>query len=176
MSKILIIISFFVILLAILGLWYYAATNSAINLTYSEKYKKAEFPIVKSFFLRCHQPDEKKYFQQIIISPEDFSLKTSLEKPLASPIVVSGKATGSWYFEAVFIAEIRDASGRLIGQGQMVAQKDWLTTEMVPFSGTISFSRPQTNSGFLIFKKTNPSTLAEKQKQLTYFVNFKTNR
>lgn len=172
-NKIVVVITFLVILLIILSVWYYAAHNFRMKIVNFENCRKAGYPILESYPQRCRMPDGTIFTQQIIVSPSDFSLKTSLKQGVKNPLVVSGQASGSWYFEAVFIGEIYDANGRLIGQGQMMAQKDWTTSELVPFVGTISFSNPQTNYGLLVFKNANPSGSPENQKQISFPLNFR---
>jgi hypothetical protein len=74
-----------------------------------------------------------------------------------SPLLVTGRARGPWYFEASFPVELRNSSGMVIGQGVAQAQGEWMTEEFVPFSVSISFSGNQTGIGTLILKNDNPS-------------------
>ncbi len=83
---------------------------------------------------------------------------------IKSPIVVKGEARGNWYFEATFPIVIVDWDGKIIGQGQARATSDWMTTNFVPFEGTITFTKPAdikagtvNEHGAVIFKKDNPS-------------------
>jgi len=92
-----------------------------------------------------------------------------VDAPLAgsqvtSPVHITGQARGNWYFEATFPVVIVDWDGRIIGQGHATAKSDWMTTEYVPFDGTIDFTRPAdlkagtyNARGAVIFKKDNPS-------------------
>src|ERR1051326_7453382 len=41
---------------------------------------------------------------------------------ISSPTTVTGKASGAWYFEAVFPVELLNSSGAVIAQGQAHAQ------------------------------------------------------
>jgi hypothetical protein len=90
-----------------------------------------------------------------------------------SPLVVTGEARGTWYFEASFPYELRDASGNVIAQGPVQAAGDWMTTDFVPFSVSITYP-PQAagSAGTLILKKDNPSGLPENEKSLTIPVVF----
>jgi hypothetical protein len=78
-----------------------------------------------------------------------------------SPVTISGKAKGNWFFEASLPIEIINSNGEIIGQGSAQAQGDWMTTEYVNFTATISFTKPVTQKGFIIIKKDNPSGLSE---------------
>ncbi len=88
-----------------------------------------------------------------------------VDSPIVSSttITVTGKARGTWYFEASFPIEVRDAPGRLVGQGVAQAQEDWMTTEFVPFKATITLTEvlPSGMPGTLVLKKDNPSGLPE---------------
>lgn len=76
-----------------------------------------------------------------------------------SPLSITGKARGNWYFEASFPIVITDWDGKIIAQGHAQANGDWMTTDYVPFSATLTFTPDTTvsNRGFLILRKDNPS-------------------
>ena len=92
---------------------------------------------------------------------------------VTSPLVVSGEARGTWYFEASFPVHLIDANGRELAAVPAQAQGDWMTTEFVPFSATLSFETPTTETGTLIFKKDNPSGLPEHDAEVRVPVQFK---
>lgn len=87
---------------------------------------------------------------------------------IASPLVVTGKARGTWYFEATFPIEVQDASGNVIGQGYAQAQGEWMTNDFVPFQSiTLTFApQPAGSSGTLVLRKDNPSALPENDDSL----------
>ena len=92
---------------------------------------------------------------------------------ITSPITVTGQATGSWFYEAVFPIYLYDASNRLIAQGQVRALNDWQTTDMVPFMGTLAFPRQLSGShGKLILRNSNPSGLIQNAKAVQMTVTF----
>lgn len=85
----------------------------------------------------------------------------------SSPLVLTGKARGNWYFEASFPVEIRDASGKVIAQHYAEAQSDWMTTEFVAFKSTVTFpAQPAGSKGTVVFHKDNPSGLPENDKSV----------
>lgn len=59
---------------------------------------------------------------------------------VTSPLVVTGAAPGSWYFEAVFPAQLLDANGALIAEAPAQAQGDWMTQAPVPFRAELNFT------------------------------------
>ena len=75
-----------------------------------------------------------------------------------SPLTITGQARGTWYFEASFPVELRNAAGAVIAQGPAQAQGEWMTENFVPFKTTLSFpAQPAGSKGTLILRKDNPS-------------------
>lgn len=92
---------------------------------------------------------------------------------VASPLTVTGQARGNWYFEASFPVELRNAAGTVIAQAPVQAQGDWMTTNFVPFKGTLTFpAQPAGSKGTLVFRKDNPSGLPENDAQIVVPVTF----
>lgn len=91
---------------------------------------------------------------------------------VTSPLTITGKARGNWFFEASAPVELKDASGVVIAHGTMQAQGDWMTTNFVPFVATLTFTSPVTKTGTLVLKNDNPSGDPAKQKQLDIPVVF----
>ncbi len=83
---------------------------------------------------------------------------------VTSPFTVRGEARGQWYFEASFPVMLVDWDGRIIAQGIATAQSDWMTTNFVPFTATLTFDTKEkrySNRGTLILQKSNASGLPE---------------
>ena len=100
-----------------------------------------------------------------------------LEKPepnqlVSSPLVVTGEASGNWYFEASFPVRIYDAYGVELGVIPAQAQGEWMTEEFVPFRAVLEFSKPTTEVGTLVLQKDNPSGLPEHDAELRVPVRF----
>lgn len=91
---------------------------------------------------------------------------------ITSPMTITGKAR-SWYFEAVFPVKIYDGNNQLLGQTQAQAQSDWMTSEFMPFKATLTFNSPNTESGFIILAKDNPSGLTQNAEQVIIPVKFR---
>lgn len=80
----------------------------------------------------------------------------------ASPITIKGRAVGNWFFEASAPVDVVNWDGLIIGSGYVTvdAPYDWMTTDFVPFTGTVSYDASQLgpyNYGWIIMKKDNPS-------------------
>ncbi|MEZ4114349.1 MAG: Gmad2 immunoglobulin-like domain-containing protein [Candidatus Paceibacterota bacterium] len=120
-----------------------------------------------------------------IESPEVFSVVSSkgveifLDNPLEnevvqSPLMIKGMAPGNWFFEASAPVVLTNWDGLIIGESYITAKGDWMTTEYVPFEGTLEFTNTEYgNYGFLILKKDNPSGEAEFDDAIEFKVLFK---
>lgn len=85
---------------------------------------------------------------------------------IKSPLVVTGEARGTWYFEASFPVVLVDWDGKIIADGIAMAQDEWMTENLVPFRAELFFntsdiSQNYSNKGTLILKKDNPSGLSQ---------------
>jgi hypothetical protein len=92
---------------------------------------------------------------------------------ISSPLFISGKARGFWFFEASFPIELVDENNNLVSSTIATAKGEWMTKAFVPFEAKLNFSNPKTDKGFLIFRKDNPSGLKEHDDELRMPVVFK---
>lgn len=120
------------------------------------------YPVMESYPPKCTTPDGRTFVQNIGNELEKSNLIT-IDAPrptavIASPLKVTGKARGYWFFEASFPVELRDQNNQLIVEGVAQAQGDWMTEEFVPYSVNLAYPPQQAGSmGTLILKKDNPS-------------------
>lgn len=91
---------------------------------------------------------------------------------VTSPLTITGEARGNWYFEASFPVKILDANGKVLGQHYAEAQGEWMTTEFVPFTSSLTFSTPTTETGTLVIEKSNPSGLPENAGEVRVPIRF----
>lgn len=83
---------------------------------------------------------------------------------VSSPITLRGEARGYWFFEATAPVVVVDWDGRILGEGYITADEEWMTEDFVPFSGELEFTQetePYSASGTVIFQRSNPSDLPE---------------
>ncbi len=91
---------------------------------------------------------------------------------LTSPVSIHGVARGNWFSEAVFPIKLVDADGNVLATGQGQATGDWMTTDFVPFTATLTYdTAPTTSCGTLILSNDNPSGDPAKDKSLEIPVN-----
>ncbi|MSR87143.1 hypothetical protein EXS70_03155 [Candidatus Peribacteria bacterium] len=88
-----------------------------------------------------------------------------------SPLTITGRAKGTWYFEATFPIRLLDDLGNEIAVGHADAQGDWMTEDYVPFTATLPFTTAAKN-GTLVLHKDNPSGLLENDASVSVPVRF----
>jgi hypothetical protein len=105
-------------------------------------------------------------------APITVSSPTSNQK-VTSPLTVTGSARGTWYFEASFPVELRNAQNQIIAQVPAQAQGEWMTENYVPFKATLTFpAQPAGSKGTLILRKDNPSGLPQHDASVSVPVTF----
>lgn len=156
-------------LLAVAGVAYRYGGRAPVAADFAEC-AAAGHPVMESYPRQCRTPDGRVFREDIGNElAKDNLIRIAEPRPNAvvkSPLVVKGMARGSWFFEATFPVAAVDWDGKIIGAGYVTAEKDWMTGDFVPFSGTIQFdvaeiSGAYSNRGALILKKANPSGLPE---------------
>lgn len=92
---------------------------------------------------------------------------------ITSPMTLTGRAFGPWYFEASFPIELRDSNNTLLATAIAQAQGDWMTENWVPFTAPLSFpAQPSGSTGTLVLKKDNPSGEPQNDASLVVPVQF----
>lgn len=133
----------------------------------------AGYPVAESYPQQCFVPNGPS-FTEIVTddtgSLSDFrSEKGKVLKlkgfagniAISSPLTITGEVRGSWSFEADFPIEVTDSHGNTVAESHGTLQGDWMTDEYVPFEANLTFDRPDTDTGFLILHRDNPSGLTE---------------
>jgi hypothetical protein len=140
------------------------STQSAI--TSFLECETAGFPVMESSPRQCIDSLGNHFVEDVanvqVESKKDLIVVDSpkLNATVKSPITISGKARGYWFFEASFPVEVVDWDGKIIGSGIAQAQGEWMTEGFVPFTATINYTLPNniySKKGAIILKKDNPS-------------------
>lgn len=146
-----------------------------ISINSFEECAKAGNPIMESYPPRCNA-NGKTFTQDIGNELEKINLivvdHPRPNETIKSPLEITGKARGYWYFEASFPIFLYDENNNLIGEAVAQAQEEWMTEDFVPFSVNLEFEGPKTDKGWLILEKDNPSGLPENDDELKIPVNF----
>ena len=118
-----------------------------------EKPLKACDPLTGDEIRHFGEPDEKsrKELREILSSIyffEDNPFRESIdelirvEQPqenekIGSPVKLTGKAKGYWFFEGSAPFKVVDEEYRILGSGTLKAQEDWMTEDLVPFEAEV---------------------------------------
>lgn len=114
-----------------------------------------------------------------IVGIEDKIIITS-PKPgdqILNPVSVSGKARGTWFFEGSLPVNVYDSNNKLLGRGyaSFVPSREgeeWMTEDFVNFSGSVTYENSETETGYILFKKDNPSDLRQFDESYSLPVKF----
>ena len=166
MNRIITLLGIFLIVLIgfFVTLWIVSNRGNQTAASFQECLE-AGFAVQESYPRRCVTPDGKTFVEDIGNELEKINLiKTELPRPnsvLSSPLIITGQARGSWFWEAQFPVRLLDGNGNLVSSTAAQAQGEWMTADFVPFSATLTFQKPDTKKGTLILQKDNPSGLSE---------------
>jgi hypothetical protein len=145
------------------------------QVTNYEECVRAGGTVAESYPPVCTTKDKKSFTQDIGNELEKQELiKLANPRPgqtITSPVEIRGEARGNWFFEATFPVKFLDSKGNVIGTGHAESEGEWMTTDFVPFSGTINFETKDTK-GTLILEKNNPSGLEHNADRLEIPVSF----
>lgn len=135
------------------------------------------YPVMESYPRQCKTPDGRTYTEELP-APTPTYVNASADLITVSnptpgsvtgkPVTVMGSARGNWYFEASFPIEIRGTDGSLIASGHADAQGDWMTTEFVPFTASITVPATFIGEAVLVLKNDNPSGEPERERSMSF--------
>jgi hypothetical protein len=96
-----------------------------------------------------------------VVTRPDISIdQPAWREKITSPLTISGRAVGNWYFEASFPIKLMDSNNQVLATTIAQAQGDWMTTDLVDFTASLTFpTQPAGSQGTLVFEKDNPSGL-----------------
>jgi len=153
------------VFIAIAGVVYLAPNKNKISVSSFEECASLGNPIMESYPRQCRYDGQT--FSENIGNELDKTNLIVVDTPrpnqtISSPLVIKGKARGSWFFEASFPVILTNWDGLIIASGVANAGEGWMTAEFVPFTAELQFKNPDyKNNGTLILKKDNPSGLPE---------------
>jgi hypothetical protein len=186
----LIVFIVFDVLVVALAAWFFYQQSTKPPTTSINSYADcaaAGYPIQESYPEQCRTPDGKSFTNPdaqlalpegeftsnngTIITLEDIEAQSRVQ----SPLTITGKVPGNWSFEGSFPVQVTNKSGVVLVQTAAQLEGEWMTEELVPFSVTLTFERPDGNNseGFLVLKKSNPSGLPENDDSVTIPIVFK---
>ena len=151
-------------------------TGEATAATASSKYLRRMRPIIYAAGLlatlltfACEEPDPNPEFANLQPVPKtvrqaDTLIRVDAPRPLDtlySPLEFAGEARGFYYFEGRFPVNLETASGSVISRGKATAKAPWMTTDWVPYAGSLTFELREPEMAYLVLHRDNPSGEAE---------------
>lgn len=115
-------------------------------------------------------PSNKAYKEDVIVVDTP-----TIDQTVGSPLVIRGRARGTWFFEGSFPITVVNWDGLIIGEGYATAQGEWMTEDFVPFRATVNYALPADMPymhGYLILRKDNPSGEPKFDDSLEFKINF----
>jgi hypothetical protein len=179
MKKIILIISFILVGLALVIFWQPKEKSEIVATSFSECIEKGN-PILESYPRQCIDKGETfiEYIGNELEKTDLIRINTPRPNQIiTNPLVIEGEARGTWFFEGDFPVILTDWDGLIIGEGFATAKGEWMTEEFVSFSANLDFEIPEgKNIGILLLKKDNPSGLPEHDDALEVPVLFNLQR
>jgi hypothetical protein len=135
-------------------------------------------PLLEDEIIRSGYDNASPEMEQMALeaeSPEASGLEViniKQDDVVASPLIVSGRAKGTWYFEGEFPIRIMDGQGNFFAEGNAIAKGEWMTPNWVPFEATLKFQKPSTKNGFLYLMKNDPSGMPQNSYSVSVPIRF----
>lgn len=137
----------------------------------------AGYAIMESYPRQCRTESGDLFVENIgnVLEKQDL-IQVYTPQPndrITSPLKITGEARGYWFFEATAPVILTDWDGLIIAEGYVTTDGEWMTEDMVPFSGELEFSKPiYGENGTFILHKANPSDLPENDDALEFPILF----
>lgn len=123
-----------------------------------------------------NNPEEQAHEALGLVSDKGISIELDnlqQDQVISSPFTLTGHVSGNWSSEASFSVDLVSEGGQVIATVPATIQGDWMTTEMVPFTVTLTFDDSNLgDSGKIILHKANPSGLLENDDKVELPVRF----
>lgn len=102
----------------------------------------------------------------------NITVSIKLNQSITSPLQISGKARGFWFFEASFPIKLIDKNNNVLATTIAQAKGDpatgevnWMTEGFVDFEAELKFASGRGQKGFIVFDRDNPSGLPENDEE-----------
>lgn len=175
MKKISLVVTVLVVLLIVGYVYKKAAAPSMPILSFLDC-EKAGYPVMETSPRQCKTPDGKTFAEELpgkVTYVNASSDNIVVENPYPNAVTgkefsVTGKARGTWYFEASFPIQVLDKDGKVLATSIAQAQSNWMTTDFVPFKADIKIPESYMGKATLLLKNDNPSGLPEKDSSASF--------
>lgn len=132
-------------------------------------------PIMESYPRQCRAGKYlfvETVLEQVSTGPVVFD-NIDANQLVTSPLEVKAQAPGTWFFEANIGFRLLDADGKEVARGLAMADGEWMTEQLVPFTGKVTFTAPDTDTGYIEIEKDNSSDLPEHDASVRIPIRFR---
>lgn len=167
-----------IVVVGVLVLWLLpnktqAPTNNNIIVADFQSCVNAGYEIVpNSSPAQCRTPGGVTY-TEVVSNPDAIIDTPKVADVVTSPLRITGKVRGNWFFEANLPIVLKDENGVILAQKGYMTAENWMTTDYINVDTTLSFRAPSTDYGVLIISNDNPSGLPENDKSVSIPVRFR---
>lgn len=147
--------------------------GQAVEVTDYLSCAEAGYPIMESYPAQCRTPDGRTFTEDISENAEVIISAPTWGQTVNSPMTVTGRAKGNWFFEANLPVRLEDQNGKVLAQKGAQADGEWMTTDYVSFSVVLEFAQPSTEYGRLVIEKDNPSGLPQNDASYAIPIRFR---
>jgi hypothetical protein len=95
-----------------------------------------------------------------------------INQQISSSISIKAEAPGSWFNEGQLPMELKTVDGKVIKQTSATTTQNWMTEQLVEFNHELVFKTQESNYGYLVIKKSNPSGIPNNQQSFYWPLNF----
>jgi len=177
----LILISVIIVIVFLIGVYFFALPepstlpNPNPSITTFEECLIAGNPVMESYPRQCRSGEQ--VFVEYIGNELEKTDLIQIDTPrpnqkITSPLKISGKATGLWFFEGSFPIKLLDEQGNELVSHYAQAKGEWMTEEFVNFESEIEFKVPESSTGILILEKDNASGIPSGDDEVIVPVKF----
>lgn len=165
-----------ILIISISFLWLWNKEDQEEKVSNFRECLLAGYSVMESYPRQCRTSDGEIFVENIGNELEKMDLiRVATPRPnqkITSPLSIAGQARGYWFFEADFPVKIFDSEDNLLGLSIAVAQGEWMTEDFVAFEANLEFDTSQTERGYLVLERDNPSGLPENDDSLIIPVIF----
>lgn len=137
---------------------------------------QAGYPVTGERPRQCKTPDGRTYAEELSEKPTYTNSSADMivvDLPYPGAVTgkefsVTGKARGTWFFEASFPVHVLDNNGNVLATAVAQAESDWMTPNFVPFKATVKVPDSYIGKATLLLKKDNPSGLSEHDASISF--------
>lgn len=171
-------ILYLLIPIIIVVFWFIFDYSKKINLSQIKSFEDCGkyYPVMESHPRQCRTPDGRLFAEEL---PQKILYKNATENDIVPELphpgavtgknfTITGKARGTWYFEASFPVKVLDKNGKVLAQGPAQAQSDWMTADFVNFKMDIKIPDSYIGPATVVMIKDNPSGIPEKDASISF--------